>query len=280
MTSLLVAFTFLGCFLMVRGTGHHGTSRKLDGFPGDVPDVEGLKEVFPNLPPERRVCRYYFGNQSGAPVYCENEYDCVSCHIHRKMMTSGLGQMEELNCKMEVAGMPFQLDRYYHRGHVWARPERNGFVRIGLDSLALRMIGQKAVAHVPDIGEMLEEGECSFSVTRPEGKTLPFLAPMSGEVMAVNPDLKENLADSDKSENTWVMVIKPFSLSRELQNLLYGAEAAKWFRYEMDSLVRMAAGKPGEAEEYEFAADGGALDVESLMDFPWDKFITNFLLSA
>lgn len=277
MTSLLVAFTFLGCFLMIRETGHHGTSRNLDGFPGDVPDTEGLKEVFPELPPERRVCRYYFGNQAGAPVYCENEYDCASCHIHRKMMAAGLGQMDEYKCGLKVAGVAFPLDRYYHRGHVWARPERNGYVRVGMDNLAVQVAGSAAEVRLPVAGEMLEQGECSFSVTRRDGKVLPFLSPMSGEVVAVNPALKDDLADSKKNANSWVMVIKPFSLSRELQNLLFGMEAAKWFRYEMDSLVKLAS---VESKESEFAADGGALDVERLSAFPWDEFVTNFLLSA
>ncbi|NOY23137.1 MAG: hypothetical protein GXO70_06480 [Acidobacteria bacterium] len=277
MTSLLVAFTFLGCFLMVRETGHHGTSRNLDGFPGEIPEMEGLKEVFPNLPSDRRVCRYYFGNQSGAPVYCENEYDCASCHIHRKMMATGLGKMENVKCGLKISGVPFPLDRYYHRGHVWARPERNGFVRIGLDGLAFRMAGAESEIHVPDIGEMLEQGESGLSVTRFDGRILPFLAPMSGEVAAINPHLKEELADPDKSGESWAMVIKPFALSRELQNLLFGMEAAKWFRYEMDALVRMASGK---RDEYEFAADGGALNVETLSDFPWNEFVTNFLFSA
>ncbi len=272
MTSLLVVLTFLGCFLMVRETGHHGTSRNLDEFPGDVPGMEGLKEVFPNLPLERRVCRYYFGNKTGAPVYCENEYDCASCHIHRKMMAAGLGRMEDLKCGMRVAGMSFQLDRYYHRGHTWARPERNGFVRIGLDGLAMQMAGNAGNAILSDMGEMLEQSECAFSITREDGNTLPFLAPMSGEVVAVNPHFLKKSANSDM-EN-WVMVIKPFTLSRELQNLLYGMEAAKWFQHEVDSVLKLAMG------ESEFAADGGGLDVENLTDFPWDEFVTNFLYSA
>ena len=273
MTSLLVAFTFLGCFLMVRESSHHGTGRNLNGFPGDVPDVEGLKEVFPNLPPDRRVCRYYFGNQSGAPVYCENEYDCAACHIHRKMMAAGLGQVENLECGPKVAGIAFPLDRYYHRGHLWARPERNGFVRVGLDSLALRMAGQATDAALPDIGEMTEQGECIFSITRSDGTTLPFLAPMSGEVVALNPNLPEQMAKLDTDDN-WVMVIKPFAMSQELQNLLYGLEAAKWFQYEVESVLRLASGDP------EFAADGGVLNVEGFRDFPWGEFITHFLLSV
>jgi glycine cleavage system H lipoate-binding protein len=277
MTSLLVAFMFLGCFLMIRESSHHGTGRNLNGFPGGVPDVEGLKEVFPNLPPDRRVCRYYFGNQSGAPVYCENEYDCAACHIHRKMMAAGLEQMENLKFGPKVAGIAFPLDRYYHRGHLWARPERNGYVRIGLDGLASRMVGLAAGIHVSDIGEMLEQGECGLSAARLDGKTLPFLAPMSGEVMAINSHLKEDLADPEKIGESWAMVIKPFALSRELQNLLFGVEAAKWFRYEMDALIKMAS---RQYDEFEFAADGGTLNVENLSDFPWDEFVTNFLLSA
>jgi len=268
---------FLGCFLMIRETSHHGTGRNLNGFPGGVPDMEGLKEVFPNLPPDRRVCRHYFGNQSGAPVYCENEYDCAACHINRKLVMTGLEQVEKLKGGLKVAGVLFPFDRYYHRGHLWARPERNGYVRIGLDGLALRMVGKGAEVHIPDIGEMLEQGECGFSATRFDGKTLPFLAPMSGEVMVINPHLKADLAEPETVRENWVMVIKPFALSRELQNLLFGVEAAKWFQYEMDALMKMAS---AQSEEFEFAADGGALNVESLSDFPWDQFVTNFLLSA
>ncbi len=277
MTSLLVAVTFLGCFLMVRETNHHGTSRNIDRFPGDSTGNEGLKEVFPGLPPARRVCRYYFGNQTGVPVYCENEYDCVSCHIHKKMMLSGLGRMESYECGLKVAGVTFPLDRYYHRGHIWARPERNGFVRVGLDPLVLQVIAGEVDIRVPEIGEMVEQGECALSVVRFDGTTFPFLSPMSGEVVAVNPRLKETLAYPKRHDDCWTMVIKPFALSRELQNLLFGEEAAKWFRHEMDALIQLAS---GESEHTDFAADGGALDMKSIRHFPWETFVTNFLISA
>ena len=49
----------------------------------------------------------------------------------------------------EIFGMSFPLDRMYHRGHTWARPETDGTVTVGLDDLGARLLGTPDAVDLP-----------------------------------------------------------------------------------------------------------------------------------
>lgn len=274
MVGLMVAISFLGCFLIFRNEDSHRAHRKLGNFYSGDEEQKGLKEVFSRLNPDRRVCRYYFGNHTDATVYCDDEYECSECHIHRKLVLQGLERTTPSPADVTIGNTSIALDRFFHRGHVWARPEWNGFVRIGIDEFASRMLTGARKLKLPEVGEMISQSERVMGVRLSRTTELPFLAPVSGEVVAVNQAVIKDVSQLAKKPGVWLLMVKPFSLDRELQNLLFGEEAMNWFRYEEQALRRMLVG------ESAFAADGGALTYSGLDPDQWRQFVTNFLMSA
>jgi len=69
---------------------------------------------------------------------CERAFDCRSCPTHQKVVESGAAGCDAgLRAEStSVAGLDVPLDRFYHRGHTWVRPEDDGTVTIGLDAFA------------------------------------------------------------------------------------------------------------------------------------------------
>ncbi len=57
-------------------------------------------------------------------------------------------------------------DYYYHQGHSWARIEHGGFVRLGLDDFAWRLLGRPTEISLPTIGAKLKPGERGWSINR------------------------------------------------------------------------------------------------------------------
>ena len=275
MTPLLVALTTIGCLMMFSRDESGGTRRLLAGENGPDDAAEGLREVFPQLLEERRFCRYHFARAAGAPLYCEDEFECAGCHVHHKLRLSGIQQVPDLLCEEQVGGCRFNPFRFYHRGHTWARIEGDALVRVGMDPLARRVAAPPTYLTMPEVESTVEQGETAFSVETMCGAVLPFLSPISGEVVAINEKLQlEPARIADESKEAWTMVIRPFELTRELQNLLFGNEALEWFLHEsrvLRELVHM---------DSEFAADGGTLRLGNAADFPWKEFVTNFLISA
>ena len=58
----------------------------------------------------------------------------------------------EPNAFVEQFGLSIPLDRYYHRGHTWVRPEADGTVTFGLDALGQRLVGTPERLELPAVG--------------------------------------------------------------------------------------------------------------------------------
>ena len=104
--------------------------------------AEGIRwhSDFHDLPVQDRVCRHVLTGEFQRRE-CPNAFDCRHCQTH-----AGLIARHPLappsDPDEEIFGMPFPLDRLYHRGHTWLRQEADGTVTIGLDELGKRLIGE------------------------------------------------------------------------------------------------------------------------------------------
>ncbi len=232
--------------------------------------AQGLEEVFPFLNEDRRICKYYFSGNLKSKKVCDCEFDCQSCAIHKRLMSSAIEPYFEI-ISTKVSGLDFSPCAFYHRGHSFLVIEKNGNVRIGADSLITALFGTKCERVIlPEKGDFLESGEIAFSLVI-NGKKIPVLSPISGEVIGINSSLQSEIKEK-KGMHQWALVIKPFNLSHDLQNLLYGKEAENWFRYELQNLKFLVL------KDSSFAADGGEIDF-SYLEIPIDNFVEEFLLS-
>ncbi|MFN3762683.1 MAG: glycine cleavage system protein H, partial [Anaerolineae bacterium] len=103
----------------------------------------------------------------------------------------------------------FPTDRYYHPDGVWALPEGDGRVRIGLSDFAQQSGGDVAFAEVKPEGTTVVFGEEVASVeTMKTDIIVP--APASGTVVEVNPALEmtPEVINEDPYGEGWLAVIE------------------------------------------------------------------------
>jgi hypothetical protein len=152
----------------------------------------------------------------------------------------------EPNAFVEQFGLSIPLDRYYHRGHTWVRPEADGTVTFGLDALGQRLVGTPERLELPAVGAGLTVNGigCRMHVG---GNEVRVLAPVEGEVVAAH----GGGAD-------WTLSVRP-SGALDLRHLLAGDEVRGWVLREAERLEQVL----GLREVGRALADGGEL-VEDL----------------
>ena len=179
----------------------------------------------------------------------------------------------------KVAGFMVADGYYYHKGHSWARIEHGGFVRLGVDDFAWRLLGPTDIS-LPKIGTKLKPNETGWSIKREE-KTAEVLSPMSGIVMATNQNaLKQpDLSKKDPYGKGWLVVIDPVSgLRKKTRNLLFEQKAVSWLNAEVKKLEEMVMNVYG----VPLAATGGEIVDDifgNLHDLKWEDLVHKFLLT-
>jgi hypothetical protein len=138
--------------------------------------------------------------------------------------------------------MSFPTDRFYHRGHTWARPEPDGTVTVGLDDLGARLLGVPDAVTLPEPGTRVQANGTAFRIRRREAD-VRILSPVDGEVV--------ELGGSDR---TWFLRVKPLPTGMDMTHLLSGAEVKPWLMREMERLQVALTMEGGSAPSL---ADGG-----------------------
>ncbi len=135
-----------------------------------------------------------------------------------------------------VAGIRLPPPLYYHQGHAWAHWVSPEEAYVGLDDFGRRLLGKSAQVELPAVGTNLRQGK-DFVAIRRNGDVARLLAPITGEVVEVNPELKRNprLVHEDSYAQGWLYKIRSPELFKELPNLLRGTLAVRWME---DTLAR------------------------------------------
>ncbi len=129
---------------------------------------------------------------------------------------------------MDIQGYNMPEDLYYEENHFWIRVEGEHLI-MGMDDFAQKMAGEIVYVQLHDEGKKLKAGKKFAKVE--SGKWLgKVLAPVDGELVAVNEELDENpsLINEDPYGQGWMFKIKPNNMD-DVQNLIHGPEAIeKW----------------------------------------------------
>ena len=114
----------------------------------------------------------------------------------------------------------------YAKTHEWARVEEDGAVTIGITDHAQQALGDVVYIEVPEVGDSLAGGDQAGVVESVKAASDIF-APLTGEVIAVNPALQEEpeLVNTDPYHDGWFYRILPEDLS-ELDGLLSAEDYA------------------------------------------------------
>lgn len=256
-----------------------GMSKKLAQKPTDL---ISWKEVM-NQPKLNKECRHML---TGRVIFhlCPHNFECKDCAYDQQLYEYDLMLSEEdlseqaATQTKKVAGFMVADDYYYHQGHAWARIEHGGFVRLGIDDFAWRLLGRSTGLSLPTIGSKLKPGEPGWSIEREE-HTAQVLSPMSGIVMVTNQNAlrQPDLAKQDPYGKGWLVVIDPLSgLRSKTRRLLFEQNAVSWLNAEAKKLEAMVMDVYG----VPLAATGGEIvdDIYgNLNHLKWENLVHTFL---
>ena len=142
------------------------------------------REVKRSKPFFQRECRHMLTGRVQFK-FCAHNYECKTCEYDQLLDEEDLSAQPSAIHMNKVCGFAVADGYYYHKGHSWARIEHGGFVRLGIDDFALRLLGGPTDISLPKIGSHLRQSENGWSIHR--GKMgAAVLSPMNGIVMATN----------------------------------------------------------------------------------------------
>jgi glycine cleavage system H protein len=176
-----------------------------------------------------------------------------------------------------VAGYELPERLYYHPGHMWARVLSPDTVAVGMDDFARRLTGPVTDVKLPATGAWLRQGAKVVGLEA-DGKRTELLAPVEGEVVEVNRDVRREpaLATEDPYGRGWLFKLRSGNLAANLRNLLTGSLARRWAEDARENLTFRLMALSGSV-----VADGG----EPARDFArhlepadWHELTTRFFL--
>lgn len=144
---------------------------------------------------------------------------------------------------LETGAIPNSVDFsipggvFISSGHCWAGINDDGMVNVGIDDFAKKIIGKFDSLEMPELGKHVQEGQLLFSII--QGKSsIPFNAPISGKVAAINTPLADNVDELEKTSynGNWICQIDASSLDEELGSLKIGQSAVTLFNEDIRQL--------------------------------------------
>jgi len=209
---------------------------------------------FHDLPAGDRTCRHVLTGEFKSRE-CVRAFDCRECETHAKLVVL---HPPAAAAEDEIFGMSFPLDRMYHRGHTWARPETDGTVTVGLDELGTRLLGTPDAVDLPEPGSRIQANGTAFRIHRREAD-VRVLSPVDGEVI-----------ETGGVDRGYFLRVKPLTESFDMRHLLRGAEVKPWM---MRELERLQLALTMEGATVPSLADGGVPVSDIAAAYPktdWD----------
>jgi len=178
-----------------------------------------------------------------------------------------------------VAGYELPERLYYHPGHMWARVVTPDTVVVGMDDFARQLTGPATGVKLPAVGTWLRQGAKAVGLEA-DGKRTELLAPVEGEVVEVNKDLRRIPATvtADPYGGGWLFKLRSGNLAANLRNLLSGTLARRWAEDAREQLTCRLMALSGSV-----VADGGepARDFARHLDpAAWHDLTSRFFLSG
>ena len=111
-------------------------------------------------------------------------------------------------------------DLYYTSSHEWVRLEDDGSVTVGISDYAQDALGDVVFVELPELSVHLASGDEAATVESVKAAS-DILAPLSGEVVAVNEALEDTpeAVNAEPYENGWFFRLAPRDFN-ELDQLL------------------------------------------------------------
>jgi glycine cleavage system H protein len=101
-------------------------------------------------------------------------------------------------------------DLLFAKSHEWVRAESDGTYTLGITDFAIEQLSDLAYIDLPEVGDSVSEAS-GFGEVESTKTVAELFSPLSGEVVAVNSEVIENLqlVTSSPFEDGWLIRIRP-----------------------------------------------------------------------
>lgn len=173
---------------------------------------------------------------------------------------------------------------YVSQGHVWARPDSKGGVRLGVDRLLVALLGGLEWLYALPEGAVVQRGG-PLVMLRKGDRALKLRSPIDGVVSAVNRGVSESPDElpADPFGKGWIYEITPKNGANPLKGLSVGERASRWMRGEVNRLLDLVfqLSNKGSAQlilpDGGFPLDGLGTQIENgFKDEEWEDLIASF----
>ncbi len=136
-----------------------------------------------------------------------------------------------------INGCNIPEDLYYlTEKHVWARPEAEGLLAIGMSDVAQHLAGNILTLTAKKIGRNVPKGQ-SVATIESAKWVGPVPAPVTGEIVDVNEAVRKNpkILNSDPYGEGWIVKLKPADWEGEKGALATGSAGIETYQAFLDS---------------------------------------------
>jgi glycine cleavage system H lipoate-binding protein len=234
------------------------------------------QDAMRRLPDMDRICRHSLTNRIESRV-CAYDYQCSACDFDQFFEDVWTTKSKSIPFEVQqVKGFDVPMGYYFHNGHAWARIESGGYIRIGLDDFALKVLGKADAFDLPLMGKELDHGKIGWGLKRKDNLA-DVLSPIDGVIVEVNSELREkpDVANREPYGDGWLFMVRTPDVKATMGKLMTDQSSLTWINDEVTNLENMIEDVAGP-----LAADGGYLADDiygNLPDLGWKNLTKTFL---
>jgi len=208
---------------------------------------------------------------------CGLNYNCSKCDFDQFFEEVWTAKTKNVPFEMaRVKGFDMPMEYFFHKGHTWARIESGGYIRIGLDDFALKLLGKADAFDLPLMGKELDMDRVGWGLQRKDNSA-DILSPVDGVIVEVNSKVRENpaVANQEPYGDGWLFMVRTPDVKKTVKKLMSDTDSLDWVNHEIDTLEGMIEDVAGP-----LAADGGYLQDDiygNLPDLGWKNLTKTFL---
>lgn len=223
-----------------------------------------------------RQCRHSLTNRISHRV-CAYDYECAHCDFDQYFEDVLTPKTRNLPFEtLQVKGFDVPVDYHFHDGHTWARIESGGYIRIGMDDFALKLLGNAEALDLPLMGKEFDQGAIGWGLKRKDNQA-DVRSPVGGVIVEVNSNARENpgITNREPYGDGWLFMVKTNNVKGTMKKLMAENSALTWMDSEVGKLEGMIEEVAGP-----LAADGGLLGHDIFGNLPglgWKNLTRNFL---
>jgi glycine cleavage system H lipoate-binding protein len=234
------------------------------------------QEALKLRPDMDRVCRHSLTNRIERRT-CAYDYECATCDFDQFFEDVWTPKSKSLPLEVQqIKGFDVPMGYYFHDGHAWARIESGGYIRVGLDDFALKVLGEADALDLPLMGKELDQGKVGWGLKRKDNLA-DVRSPIDGVIVEVNSEIREKpkMANHEPYSGGWLFMVRTPDVKKTMGKLMTDQTSLTWMNKEVDHLESMIEDVAGP-----LAADGGYLvnDIYgNLPDIGWNNLTQAFL---